>query len=66
MKRYAKLCAIVINCGMIVILLSSCAKDLHGSNFCALYQPVYVHRQDTEETKYQVDQNNVLWAEFCQ
>lgn len=35
------------------------------ATFCAVYRPIYVSEKDTEETKRQVDLNNVIWMERC-
>jgi hypothetical protein len=35
-------------------------------NFCAIYKPVYFSKADTEETKRQIDLNNVVWVDQCE
>lgn len=70
-NRYPKLSKIskeqimlVAGLSLILILLPGCARNLADS-FCYLYSPVYTNASDTEDTKYQVDQNNVVWEELC-
>ncbi len=35
------------------------------ADFCDIYKPVYLSRQDTEETKKQIDGNNAVWVGLC-
>ena len=53
-----------IGLSVIVIMLNGCGHASQGS-FCNIYQPVYTSTADTEETKQQVDNNNVVWLELC-
>lgn len=53
--------------------LSGCATDSQEiesvkpivDTFCSTYIPVYTSRQDTEETKAQVDKNNAVYLVRC-
>ena len=49
---------------MTISLLSGCGNGSRGS-FCAVYIPVYMSADDTEETKRQIDANNAVWAKDC-
>lgn len=49
---------------MMLTTLGGCVNASHAS-FCDIYQPVYMVRQDTEETKWQIDQNNAAWLALC-
>lgn len=64
--RYAPLRRLAIIC-MIPILGGCFGKDLpvKTSNFCDIYSPVYVHEDDTERTKNQVDENNASYVALC-
>ena len=52
-----------------VILLSvpslSACSSAATSDYCLLYNPVYYHESDTEETVEQVTDNNVVYLELC-
>jgi len=61
-----------------LLLLSGCALGSNGTkpaltpapvvvgNFCAIYKPVYFSKNDTEETKRQIDLNNIVWVDQCE
>jgi len=49
---------------VILVMLNACESISRGS-FCAIYQPVYVAHEDTEDTKSQVNANNAVWWELC-
>ena len=47
-------------------MLDACATALPGlSEFCLIYEPVYVSTQDTGETVRQVMRNNAAWEALC-
>lgn len=46
-------------------MLIACAPTLPVNSFCEIYQPVFISTLDTEETKQQIDINNVVWLELC-
>lgn len=46
-------------------MLSGCGKNIHANSFCMLYKPIYMSDKDTEETKRQIDENNVVYEELC-
>ncbi len=60
---------------MIPSMLSGCVTDSPETDvvsvprivdtYCSSYIPVYTSRQDTEETKAQVDKNNAVYLERC-
>gem|GEM_PF-1598051 len=74
MKKYAKirrfwrtfrgliLLAAVL---MTLLLLIGCGKNIPASDYCLLYRPVYSHPSDTEETKRQIDGNNIVYDTLC-
>lgn len=64
MKPLRRLASCAIGFGLTVALLSGCAAGSPGS-FCMLYEPVYTHAGDTEETRGQADVNNALWWSLC-
>jgi hypothetical protein len=50
------------------ILLTGCATSTSApqSDFCLIYEPVYVDRTlDTPETLQQVDRNNAAYEAVC-
>jgi hypothetical protein len=50
------------------ISLTGCATSTSApqSDFCLIYEPVYVDRQnDTPETLQQVDRNNAAYEAVC-
>ena len=47
------------------ITLAGCATVSPASDFCLIYEPVYVSGEDTAETVRQVMRNNAAWAELC-
>jgi hypothetical protein len=49
---------------MILMLLDGCA-NVSRASFCDIYRPVYMSRRDSENTKKQIDGNNVAWQELC-
>ena len=55
-------------CGLILTatlpLTNGCATGSRA-DFCDIYQPVYMARQDTEATKKQIDKNNAVWLALC-
>ena len=53
-----------IACALILVLQSGCAR-VSGGEYCLLYLPVYASTKDTEETRRQIDMNNVVWQELC-
>ncbi len=50
---------------MILAMQQGCVNASQGGDFCMLYKPVYTTPKDTELTKQQVDNNNVVWIELC-
>jgi hypothetical protein len=36
-----------------------------GAKFCDLYKPVYWSKDDSRQTKEQVDGNNRVWKSLC-
>ncbi len=46
-------------------MLAACASDLPESDFCLIYEPVYVAGEDTPQTVEQVMRNNAVWVELC-
>jgi len=65
MRRCGRvLCATA--CAAMLILPAGCGSASRGGEFCLLYQPVYLHENDTEDTKIQIDGNNAVWLEFCE
>lgn len=50
---------------LILISVSGCANGIAGSNYCDIYEPVYITAEDSEITKMQVDRNNVVYDELC-
>ncbi|MDR0727036.1 MAG: hypothetical protein LBF37_03145 [Rickettsiales bacterium] len=40
-------------------------KNTPVNDFCLIYRPIYSHPSDTEITKQQIDQNNVVFDEIC-
>lgn len=53
-----------IACALMLLTLQGCA-GVSGGDFCDIYQPVYTHDEDTEETRRQADVNNAAWMELC-
>ncbi len=51
--------------GLMLMLLGGCATNTPASDYCLLYQPVYSHADDTEQTKIQIDGNNAVYDELC-
>ena len=47
-----------------LLLQNGCATTSR-SDFCDIYQPVYMTPQDTEATKKQIDKNNAVWLALC-
>lgn len=62
LKRLARLMMLAL----IPLLLAGCARNIPESNFCVIYQPVYSAYNDTEETKKQVDANNLAYDCLCE
>ena len=62
-KRPSVLAGVLLT---ISIMLTSCASVSPVSDFCLIYEPVYVSDDDTEETVRQVMLNNAAWEEICQ
>ncbi len=46
-------------------MLTSCVGNIPASEFCLIYEPVYVSDDDTEETVRQVMLNNAAYDEIC-
>ena len=65
--KYAPLLTLAAVC-MILLIVTGCGKGLpvRISNFCDISQPVYVHEDDTEGTKDQVDENNIAFLRLCE
>lgn len=59
-----KQAARAIACALILAMLQGCA-NASGGDFCDIYEPVYTHDRDTEETRQQADANNAAWLELC-
>ena len=57
----------LVSLGLMLILLNGCVANSREktSNFCLLYNPVYTHESDTETTKSNVDDNNIVWMDLC-
>ncbi len=53
-------------CVMTMLMLAGCASDLPESDFCLVYEPVYVAGEDTAETVEQVMRNNGAWVALCE
>lgn len=52
---------------LMVILLSGCVTSTPADNsFCLIYEPVYTSVKDTEDTKLQVDTNNLAFECLCE
>ncbi|MFH1158776.1 MAG: hypothetical protein V1721_07885 [Pseudomonadota bacterium] len=49
-----------------MLMMQSGCGSVSRASFCDIYQPVYMARQDTEETKKQLDRNNAVWLELCE
>jgi hypothetical protein len=45
--------------------VTGCAPSTQESSFCLIYQPVYMSKRDTEETKRQIDENNAAYEAAC-
>lgn len=55
-----------IGCAAIPITLAACAGDSPArSDFCLIYEPVYVSDRDSGETIAQVMRNNAAWVALC-
>lgn len=53
-------------CAGILLTLGACATASPGaSEFCLIYEPVYVSDRDTGETVAQVMRNNAAWEALC-
>ena len=48
-----------------VISLGGCVNGSRANSYCDIYDPIYISPNDTEETKKQVDGNNIVWVELC-
>lgn len=48
----------------ISLFVQSCATNTNG-DFCLVYEPVYSCDDDTEETRVQIDRNNVVYERLC-
>lgn len=46
-----------------IFFLSACSHA--GGTFCKIYIPVYSSKSDSEETRRQIDMNNVAYLELC-
>lgn len=55
----------VIGLGLMMIILSGCAKNTVVIDFCSIYKPVFTSPADTELTRDQVDENNAVYDEKC-
>lgn len=56
-----------IACVTMLATLAACASDSPvGSDFCLIYEPVYVADSDSVETVGQVMRNNAAWAALCE
>jgi hypothetical protein len=49
-----------------VALLSGCATVSPVSDYCTIYEPIYSSLEDTEETKRQIDRENVKFLAVCE
>jgi len=55
-----------VACATTLIMLAGCAGDSPAvSDFCVLYEPVYVSQDDTAETVRQAMRNNAVWQALC-
>lgn len=53
-------------CAAILFTAGACASDSAAtSEFCLIYEPVYVARRDTAETVRQIMRNNAAWEALC-
>ena len=50
---------------IVLVSVSSCGRGSLGGNYCDIYLPIYMADEDTEETKKQIDNNNIVWLELC-
>ena len=57
--------SLVIVLSLTLLSVSACGGSTRGSSFCDIYTPVYTVDEDTEQTKDQVDENNVVYDEDC-
>lgn len=52
-----------------IFVMMTCDQPLPpqtaGAKFCQVYQPVYWNKDDTRQTKEQVDSNNRVWKKLC-
>jgi hypothetical protein len=49
-----------------IFLLSSCACPLPTSDFCLIYQPIYLSKDDSLPTMRSVVKHNEVWESICQ
>lgn len=55
-----------LGCATILVALAACASDSRAvSDFCLIYEPVYVSDSDSAETVDQVMRNNAAWNALC-
>jgi hypothetical protein len=47
-------------------LLSGCESASPVSDYCTIYEPIYSSLEDTEETKRQIDRENVKFLAVCE
>jgi hypothetical protein len=55
-----------IACAAMAVTLAGCVSVSPASDFCLIYEPVYVAGGDTAETVRQVMRNNASWVELCE
>lgn len=50
-----------------LLILAGCANGSRAiDSFCLAYEPIYMSRKDTEETKRLIDRNNAAWVAACE
>ncbi len=48
-----------------MLTLTGCGGASPVNDFCLIYEPVYVSKDDSDETVRQTMRNNVAWEALC-
>lgn len=52
-------------CVLILASVTACGGSTATDSFCLIAEPIYGSKQDTEETRRQVDEFNAVGVKLC-
>ncbi len=51
---------------LILASVTACGNSTATDSFCLIAEPIYGSKQDTEETRRQIDEHNAVGVKLCE